>query len=801
MGFRTLRVVPVALCLACAAGAAPIKLIFGAPTGETPRTQFLDFAYVTPETKLEAGGAWGWTDTKRVTGWVYANDRLCSTPCDGLVQHCVTCWSGTLSIRVPNGPVAVHLWVGDAFQGIRRTMASYRVKAEGKPVVEEAVTFPTIATERWWLRGESEVYRKNVDRWVRQVKPILDEYDFTVEVTDGQLDLAMENVNLSALVALPTAEAEGLKAILAAVETERRKQFEQRYPWKPKPDEPMPPVAPKDQQRGFVVFQKLIDDQVYPWTRPAREEVGDTIRVFAAAGEQEPFRFGILPLRDLRGVSVEVGNFAGPGGAAIDAAACGDLWTERYTERGSGSTGAQGSDLDPACDVLLQRGPTDYEPGLPRMFTYDLRVPAEARPGYYRAPVVFRGAGGELGRAELLLRVLPWGLPPCPVPYTFQSTYQAWTDLVREGLDPAAVRRAKEARVRFTGKYGFSMSYFHPMDGWGHITGQPGERHFEQTPAEAAEMDWWYQLAMNEGNARNYWIQYHWPGSFWIRARWQPGLDYRTDGTGSISETDRADLVRCIREFEAIVKQKGYPKHYWYASGEPDNFGLKGVERGNEMAQIVRDAGGATLCSLNGPIGNKLAPPVHDIVLANHATPITEEFIARVKGLGHQFGAHNTGDSRLSAGYQFWRLGAVTKFQEVILYVAYTVPYTYLPWNYKAGAAYPMSDGGWRPTVRWLRYRDGRDDYVYLTVLEQRLAKAREAGLQDRPAVEEAAELVSELREKIYLDPAKYFGGAVDAKEAGSSVAVGWSAKRFARYRWLVAGQIMAVDEVLAHGK
>jgi len=331
----------------------------------------------------------------------------------------------------------------------------------------------------------------------------------------------------------------------------------------------------------------------------------------------------------------------------------------------------------------------------------------------------------------------------------------------------------------------------------GFTRGKPGERHFTQTPEQAAKMDWWYQLVMNEGNARRYWIQYHWPG-FWHRAGWQPSLNYRTDGTGSITDVDRADLVRCIREFEEILRQKGYPKHYWYASGEPDNFGLAGVERGNEMAKIVRDAGGSTLCSLNGPIGNKLAPPLHDIVLANHATPITEEFISRVKGLGHKFGSHNTGDSRLSAGYQFWRLGACTKFQEVILYVAYTVPYTYLPWNYKAAAAYPKSDGGWRPTVRWLRYRDGRDDYIYMHVLEQRLEKAKAAKLGDSPAAKEAAAFLAEMREKIYLDPAKYFGGAVDSKEAGSSVAVGWGAKRFARYRWLVASLIINLDEALS---
>ena len=401
----------VVSCAVTAAEPAPVKLMFGRETKETPRTKFLDFAYVTPAAKPDANQAWGWTAAKKLTDWVFANDRLCSNPTDGLLDHSVTCWDGTFSVRVPNGPVAVHLWTGDAIEGTRRTVASYRVQAEGKLIVDERITFKTVCSERWWLRGESEVFRKNTDRWVRQVKPILDEYDFTVDVQDGALDLKMENVVLCALVVLPGADAATLKGTLAAVEQERRRQFDERYPWKPKPDEPMPPVNPGAQERGFIVFQKLIDDQVFPWTRPVPEEVSDTVRVFAAQGEQEAFRFGVLPLQDLRQFSADVGDFTGPNGARIETGKCADFWTERYTERGSGSTSGRGGGLDPECDVLLERGPTDYEPGLPRMFTLDLRIPQDAAAGIYRAPVTFRSSGAAIGRAVLLLRVLPWALP------------------------------------------------------------------------------------------------------------------------------------------------------------------------------------------------------------------------------------------------------------------------------------------------------------------------------------------------------------------------------------------------------
>jgi hypothetical protein len=107
-----------------AATPRPIKLMFGAETQSAPRTKFLDFAYVTPSARLDGKQPWGWTQSRNVSGWVFHNDRLCSAPMDGLLEHSVTCWDGAFSVRVPNGPAAVHLWIGDSHLGIRRTMAS-----------------------------------------------------------------------------------------------------------------------------------------------------------------------------------------------------------------------------------------------------------------------------------------------------------------------------------------------------------------------------------------------------------------------------------------------------------------------------------------------------------------------------------------------------------------------------------------------------------------------------------------------------------------------------------------------------
>jgi len=786
-----------------------IKLMFGKETTDSVKTNFLDFTYVTPAATLTEGQPWGWIQTNKINAWVFNMDQRCSVPPDVLLEHVVFCHNGVFGVRMPNGRVTVHLWVGEVY-GLGRIWASYRVRVDNKIVLDEHVTHKNINSERWYLRGQSEVYRKDTDHWVRQVKPILDEYDFEVEVTNGVLALQMENVNLCAMLVAPAADTGRMKTALAEVEKARREQYAQRYPWKPQPDEPMPAVRSRDEKRGYIMFQKFADDEVYPWTRPTNDEITDTIRGFAAQGEQEPLRFGILPLKELKAFAVEVGDFASPEGSKIKVKTQADLWAERYTERGCYRARGGISMLDPVCDVLMKAKPTDYEPGLPRTFTLDVRVPTNTPAGFYRAPVIFRSETKEIGQAELQLRVLPWELVFAPVPYSFQAVYVHWFDnKIRKEKNNLENRhrinrRRMEARVRFIGKYGFSASYFEPMRGWATIKGEPGNRHYTQTPEQAAEMDWWYQLVMNDGNARQ-WIQFHFCHALWFRAGWNMGQGIK-EGWGNPNDSkekhaiDRQDLVRIIREYEEICRKKGYPKHYWYSCGEPDNH-PSSPEEGVEMAKVIHDAGAEALCTLNGANGARLDAPVHDIVLANAATPITEGFIKSVKNAGHKFGSHNTGCTRLAAGYQFWRLDGVSKFQEVILYVDMMLPYAYLPWNYYKGdtgaAVYPTEDGLWRPTIRWLRYRDGRDDFMYMWNLEQRLAKAKAVGLDQAPAVKNADAFVRSMREKIYVDPRKYSKGNTDAKEAGSNDMIGWNPKRFARYRWAIAMHIMELDNVL----
>ena len=76
--------------------------------------------------------------------------------------------------------------------------------------------------------------------------------------------------------------------------------------------------SPEETQRGCLLFHRDGIEEVYPVTVPARAECGASYEESAPPGEIESFALSLLALRDLQGVTLELGDFVGPGGAKIE---------------------------------------------------------------------------------------------------------------------------------------------------------------------------------------------------------------------------------------------------------------------------------------------------------------------------------------------------------------------------------------------------------------------------------------------------------------------------------------------------
>ena len=779
--------------------AAVTKLMFGDGVAPAAQRDFAGFRYVesTDETVCTKGAAGkgvykGWS-FKPGTGATWHRPDNGTVPADRLLEHgTLVLGDGEVKVPFKDGPCVVHVWVGDWFRGPQRLSSDagdVRLVCDGRTVYTDVVDGPH--SYREWCRFDDYVFNRNDSQWDRIVKTVYREFDFPATAKDGAVTLVGNNLLLAA-VAVASNEDE-MKATLAEVESARRKMFAERYPWRPQPDEELPPGVKAD--GGLVFFQKGGYDRVCPWTRPRAEEVTDTVRAFAARGEQEMLRFGVLPLEDFAKLELEIGDFRTADGATIASAKAVAFWQERYKETGSEAGDGAINDmrrLDPVSYVFVKPRPIPAEKGTPRMYVADVTVPEDAAAGDYFADVRIRRDGKVVRTTRLQLKVLPFRLrTESAATYGFQMIYNLWAERSND-------QWAYGGRVcRFVEDYGFSSFLLVPSVAFGKVTGELGEAKFTQTPKHIETMDRFFRMMNPNGRTKFIWAE---PKTIFKRCGWKgydPSFDVRNDSTWTKEKQEkwakaRRDILYLIGEMDRIFKERGYPEIWWYVGGEPDKFGIGFVKLAAELADSIRRLGAKAKSVLMGPMGAKMFPGHYDHLWGNPATPLTEEFRTTCLSKGTGFGVHNGGDTRFQAGFQFWRTHAEGRYQETQFYTGFMAPYVYLPWNWNTAQVYPTPDGGLAPILPFLNYRDGRDDYLYLHTLEEMIAEAP-AGSAAR---KDAEELIAHLTKKIHFDPRAYHNAFYDGIEATASVKMDeWNADSIERYRWAAAKRIMALGE------
>jgi len=92
------------------------------------------------------------------------------------------------------------------------------------------------------------------------------------------------------------------------------------------------------------------------------------------------------------------------------------------------------------------------------------------------------------------------------------------------------------------------------------------------------------------------------------------------------------------------------------------------------------------------------------------------------------------------------------------------------------------------PVVLWEAYREGYDDYRYVYTLERLIAEAKESG---RPAARTAAAAAEKELQAIWN------AVRVQPKYKYDNL---WSPAEFDVYRWLVAQQILALQDAMGAG-
>jgi hypothetical protein len=142
----------------------------------------------------------------------------------------------------------------------------------------------------------------------------------------------------------------------------------------------------------------------------------------------------------------------------------------------------------------------------------------------------------------------------------------------------------------------------------------------------------------------------------------------------------------------------------------------------------------------------------------------------------------------MTYGFGFWRSG----FRALIPWI-----YSYSsgdPMNYLDGSIMDFfnrhePDGTPMPVALWEAYREGYDDYRYVTTLEQLITVAKKSPRAEvRKTAGEAERELRSVWDAIHVQ-AKYQYNDL------------WSPEEFDVYRWIIARQIIALQDRMGGGK
>ena len=179
-------------------------------------------------------------------------------------------------------------------------------------------------------------------------------------------------------------------------------------------------LTDEESERGFVVFHRDTLSEVYPNSKPTREEIDGAIDSFATPGEFEPLTFSIYPLRDMRVKSVEAQL---PDAALrVDRVVCERVRDGGYNSAISGRYRVEPSYLAPIGPQGVQ-----LQEATPVRFWMTARVDDDASAGVRKGEVKVTFEDGAAWRVPMSLEVLPFRLEKdLTITYSVYYDTRAW---------------------------------------------------------------------------------------------------------------------------------------------------------------------------------------------------------------------------------------------------------------------------------------------------------------------------------------------------------------------------------------
>ncbi|MGB2821760.1 MAG: hypothetical protein WBF17_12315, partial [Phycisphaerae bacterium] len=253
------------------------------------------------------------------------------------------------------------------------------------------------------------------------------------------------------------------------------------------------------------------------------------------------------------------------------------------------------------------------------------------------------------------------------------------------------------------------------------------------------------------------------------------------------------DMTAMVKAIEAGRRRRQWPELLYYPIDEPGR-GEAPIRLMVEVLKAIKRAGGVRTYVTADPAHEAFAPmrPYVDVWCCQPFSLTRDEVLADMQKRGVEYWCypnHVAGENdhtpvagaRMTYGFGLWRSG----FRALTPWIYQAVVSD--QWNYLDGSAMDFfnrtaDDGSPIPCMLWEAYREGIDDMRYVTTLQRWIERAREAGLR-RQADEADAEL-------------KFVWDSIDVQEKYKYDGL-WEPETFDVYRWIIAKQIMKLQEAV----
>jgi len=542
--------------------------------------------------------------------------------------------------------------------------------------------------------------------------------------------------------------------------------------WKQDPEPPTGPM-PKHEKRDFVVWSRHYLECVYPHTNPYSEDLNPELRAFATPGEFEPVNFIVRPLRDLANAKVTVSDIGPVPAQNIE------VRRVRYMLARPNYTTLYRCRVVP--DMLERFTGGNLKADENARFWLTIRIPDNAPAGEYRGSVTFSCDSGK-AVVPIKLRILPFKLRDDPTKI-FGIYYHHPLDRVAEAKDDVSREYwQRKAELEHADMVAHGTRHV-TLSLWAPPADKDGKFDFKWD-ALAAKIGLWRKhgfvgpmvMAINSG------------GVYHKYMKESPGSHLR--GVKDPPEEFSREMTAMVRAIEAGRKERGWPELLYYPVDEPSTDPASV----NYMVKVLKacKAAGARTYVTADPTHEQFAPmrPFVDVWCTQPFAPDRETILADMKARKVEYWCypnHVNGENdhtpvagaRMTYGFGFWRSGFLT-----------LIPWIYQasngdPWNYLDGSSMDFfnrseQDGAPVPVAMWEAYREGCDDYRYIYTLEQLIAEAKKRGKPTALAEKELNFVWDSIR--------------VQTKYKHDDL---WSPAEFDAYRWIVARQIIALQDAL----